>query len=236
MNHHFDVDDAVKHGVEKAILLSNIKFWLDKELANKDNKQTKIKEYEGNSYVWTFNSAQAFEELFPYMKRRSISRWLSELEKEGVIISSNFNKHSYDRTKWYTMPNYKIGDSIGQNEKGFSQNDPPIPYINTDKKHSIEEIPKPVQEFDFQAKIKMLKESKRDMDTIIGCYWGHKKMILPTKEAYQAGFKRCIRSAKILQGYPDKDLWDTFFYLDKQNFKWTLETVVKYIGEINNLR
>jgi len=61
-------------------------------------------------------------------------------------------------------------------------------------------------------------------------------MILPTKEAYQAGFKRCIRSAKILQGYPDKDLWDTFFYLDKQNFKWTLETVVKYIGEINNLR
>ena len=53
--------------------------------------------------AWTYSSAKVYQEKFPYFSERSISRWLSELEKEGFIASANFNEHKYDRTKWYTI-------------------------------------------------------------------------------------------------------------------------------------
>ena len=99
--HHFNIADAVQYGTDKAVLLYNLRFWLD---YNKANKKNIHKHINGKEYYWTFNSGEAFAELFPYMKRRKISRHLRELEEAGVIISGNFNRMRYDRTKWYTIP------------------------------------------------------------------------------------------------------------------------------------
>lgn len=136
--HAFNVSDAKKYSIEKAILLFNLRFWLDKNKANGHNAK--------DGYYWTYNSAKAFCELFPYMKEKSIARWLKELEDIGVLMSSkNYNKHKYDKTKWYTIPSeYAISQnekrisqddiSITQNDISISRNDTPIPYINTDVK------------------------------------------------------------------------------------------------------
>lgn len=151
-SHSFAIEDAQKYGIEKAILLQNLRFWLDKELANtqrdEEDSGPKIREHEGTKYVWTYNSAKAFSELFPYMSEKSISRWLRELEDDGIIISGVFNKLKYDKTKWYTMPEYSIGQNVlsiaqkresvahfgqseGQNGQSEGQNGQPIPDINT---------------------------------------------------------------------------------------------------------
>lgn len=144
-SHSFSIEDAQKYGIEKAILLQNLRFWLDKELANseRDSEDSgpKVKEHEGADYVWTYNSARAFANLFPYMAPRSIGRWLGELEADGIIISGVFNKAAYDKTKWYTMPEYSLGQngkSVSQNGQSTSQNGQsegqdgqPIPDINT---------------------------------------------------------------------------------------------------------
>ena len=37
MQHSFEVEDAVKYGVEKAIILNNLRFWLEKNRANRKN-------------------------------------------------------------------------------------------------------------------------------------------------------------------------------------------------------
>jgi hypothetical protein len=68
--------------VEKAILLSNIRFWLKIEATDlaRAEARSKIKDYYGKKYVWTYNSATSFSELLPYLKAQSISRWLRELE------------------------------------------------------------------------------------------------------------------------------------------------------------
>ena len=135
--HHFQVDDAVLHGVEKAVLLNNLKYWLDHARANGK------KAIDG--YYWTFNSATSFAELIPYIDSRKIGRLLRELESDGVIITGNHNKAGYDRTKWYTMPEYALKapkTDIVQNvtidshnmDNALSQNEQPIPDINTDKK------------------------------------------------------------------------------------------------------
>ena len=102
VEHHFAIDDAIKFGINKAILLYNFKFWLEHNKARKINIK---KHTNGKSYYWTYNSGEAFALLFPYMNSKSISRQLLEMERDGLIFSNTFNKNNYDRTKWYTIPN-----------------------------------------------------------------------------------------------------------------------------------
>lgn len=142
MNHSFDVDLAVQFGIEEAIIIENLAFWIKKNVAN--NKNFIEGEY------WTYNTCKAFNELFPYMNPRKIARVLEKLEKENIIKSDNFNKAKYDRTKWYciidndiknkykipiNVDNYsfdKMTNGFDKMTNGFVQNDKPIPDINTD--------------------------------------------------------------------------------------------------------
>lgn len=132
--HSFDVQDAIDHGVEKAVILSNLRFWLDKVRANKRDDNTH------DGYYWTYNSVAAFCELFPYLSKGKIQRHLNSLESEGVILSGSYNKHKYDRTKWYSMPEFKTNDSTNQETNyhsldmvnGNLGNSEPIPYVNPD--------------------------------------------------------------------------------------------------------
>lgn len=95
MNHSFNVDIAKKYGMFAAVLLEYLDFWVTK------NKANDAQFYDG--YYWTYNSTKALTELFPYVSRATISRTLSRLEEEGLILSGNYNKSAYDRTIWYTL-------------------------------------------------------------------------------------------------------------------------------------
>jgi len=122
--HCFNTKEAEIYGIEKAILLYNLRFWLEKNRANEKNVY--------NGSVWTYNSSEAFSELFPYMRSSSIRRWLRELENDDVILSTTeFNKLSFDKTKWYTIPNEFSVDqndqSVDQNDQSVDQNDQTIP-------------------------------------------------------------------------------------------------------------
>jgi len=144
-HHIFTIDEAIKYGIEKAIILYNLRYWLEHNRANGKN----IHEYDGDderyhgrTFVWTYNSSTAFEKLFPYMKASSIRRWLSELEQDGVLVSSNaYNQHRYDKTKWYSIvsefelvneqPIDQNERGIAQNEQRVDQNEQTIPNVNT---------------------------------------------------------------------------------------------------------
>lgn len=130
LNHYFDVDIATQFGIEESILLCNIRFWIEKNKANDKGY------HDGN--WWTYNSVKAFNELFPYMTPHVISRALQHLEQAGIIITGNYNKSTYDRTKWYAITEIGwalFGESIPKkaemedqkNVIPFSKNDKPIP-------------------------------------------------------------------------------------------------------------
>lgn len=94
----FSTDDAVKHGVDAAILLHNIRYWLDHARAHGEN------EYDG--YFWTYATASKLTSIFPFWSSNKIQKMIKKLEEDGVLISSSYSKSSFDRTKWYSMPDF----------------------------------------------------------------------------------------------------------------------------------
>jgi uncharacterized phage protein (TIGR02220 family) len=132
MIYSFDVSIATEIGVDEAIMFQNLVFWISKNQANQ-------KHYHDGRY-WTYNSQQAFCELFPFWSRRQIQRILNSLEEKNIIIRANHNKSTYDRTSWYALTD--LGHSITRNGSlhctkwcnGKYETVQPIPDINTDNK------------------------------------------------------------------------------------------------------
>lgn len=136
--HYFNADEAIKYGIEKATMIYNIRYWLKINRANDTNIKTK----DGKKYYWSFNTVSAYKDIFPYFTESSMQRWLKELEKDGVVIVGSFNKKKYDRTKWYTLPEFEIDETITQNDECNNQNDEPIP----DSKQQIINTHIPIEE------------------------------------------------------------------------------------------
>lgn len=158
IEYHFNVNVACEVGVNGAIILNNIRFWIMKNEANGQNF------FDGE--YWTYNSYPAMAELFPFWSEQAIRREIGKLEKNGYLKAGNYNKLQYDRTKWYTLTRkakdlFKIDSSIvskstdgtveidrwsdrnRQMEKlkstdGSAEIDRPIPYIKPDNKTHME--------------------------------------------------------------------------------------------------
>lgn len=95
VNHHsFNTAVAEDFGVEKAIILEHFVFWVRKNYANRKNIYK-----DGKAY--TYNSAEAFAEIFTYFKARKIAELLRQMEADGLIQSIQI--HGTDRKKSYTV-------------------------------------------------------------------------------------------------------------------------------------
>lgn len=165
MKYTFDPVIAKRYGVEGAIIIENLYFWIMKNKANDKN-------YFDGDY-WTYNSVKAFEELFPFWTKRQIERILKNLEKEGAIKTGNYNKSPYDRTKWYALNKmiysiYANGEmKITKHVNENTQNVEPIPYINTDDKPNY----KP------DNKKEKGKKKVTELDKIIESYTSNSELI-----------------------------------------------------------
>ena len=105
MFYAFDGEAAEKYGVDEAILLYHIAYWVYINEAMEKNFL--------NGRYWTYNSGKAFERLFPYWKDRQIRNKLQHMVDEGLILKGTFGDNRYDHTCWYTLSDK--GKSICQN-------------------------------------------------------------------------------------------------------------------------
>ena len=104
MEHHFNVELAKEYGILEAVILNNFQHWIEKNRANGTNYH--------DGFYWTYNSARAFSELFPYASQKQIRKALQHLISEGIVQTGNYNKTPYDRTLWYSLT--EKGNSIFQ--------------------------------------------------------------------------------------------------------------------------
>lgn len=85
-NHSFNTDFAKKWGIEEAILLENIGFWVHKNLKNEQAKH--------DGLFWTYNSVKDFSLQFEYMSEKTIRTALEKLEAQKVLKSAKLHTKS----------------------------------------------------------------------------------------------------------------------------------------------
>lgn len=88
---------AKQYGVESAILIQHFQYSINYHKRNGNHF------YEGR--YWTYNSFPSLVNLYPFWSIQKIKRIIKYLLDKNVLISGNFNKHKYDRTKWYAFQN-----------------------------------------------------------------------------------------------------------------------------------
>ena len=93
--HFFLTEIAEILGVNEAIMLNHLIYWIATNSMNGKHY------FDGRH--WTYNSAEKYTIIFPYWSTGQIRRILKSLVFQGIIIEGNYNKHKYDRTKWYAL-------------------------------------------------------------------------------------------------------------------------------------
>jgi len=153
----FASEDAKQYGVDGAIMLHHIRYWVAKNEANDRNF------HEGK--YWTYNSQQAFAKLFPFWTARKIGRLLTKLEDEGAIVSGNFNDKRYDRTKWFTLTNAIDNLSsmhMSNMTNGYVKNDSTIPDNYQETKQNTTHIVLPFDSDLFKESWTLWKKYKKE--------------------------------------------------------------------------
>lgn len=82
---------AVKIGLNEAIFIQQLHYWVDRSKNIIDGRQ------------WVYNTMADWSKQFPFWSQKTLSRTISNLEKQKLVISGNYNQKGYDRTKWYTI-------------------------------------------------------------------------------------------------------------------------------------
>ena len=93
--YYFNAELAQRHGVNGAIFLHSMAFWVAKNRANGRHF------HQGRT--WTYNTLEALSRLFPFWTRRQLERIIARLREEGVLLTGNFSEDKTDRTIWYAL-------------------------------------------------------------------------------------------------------------------------------------
>lgn len=93
--------------LDEAVILQQIHYWLEKRLNIKDG------------YSWVYNSMVEWNKQFPWLSLKTLKRKFKSLEDKGLLITGNYNKAKFDRTKWYRIDYDAFSDlsnALGQND------------------------------------------------------------------------------------------------------------------------
>lgn len=101
MSHHtFDINIAQQYGIEAALLIHHIAYWIEfNERAGKNFHEGK---------TWMYQTQYEMSLHFPYIDYWKIHRTLKDLIEKGILIKGNFNKNKFDKTIWYTFKNKEM--------------------------------------------------------------------------------------------------------------------------------
>lgn len=92
---------ATEIGLNEAIVLQQMHYWINKSNHIHDNKR------------WIYNSYKEWQQHFPFWSNATIRRTISSLEKQELVLVGNYNKAGFDKTKWYSI-NYSTLEGVSK--------------------------------------------------------------------------------------------------------------------------
>lgn len=95
MQYQFDVGLAKEYGVDEAVFVHNIYFWVLKNEANGRHLH--------DGKTWTYSSIEGLTKLFPFWTSRQIERVVRNCRDKGLIETAKLSDNPRDRTTWFTI-------------------------------------------------------------------------------------------------------------------------------------
>ena len=131
-------------GVNEAIILQQVNYWIKtKEKSNQDYI---------DGHYWVYNSYEKWKEQFFFLSTRTVRRVFNSLENKGILLSGNFNKAGFDRTKWYTIDYEVLNSIISSGQSGHMvYPNCPNPNVQPDQANTID-YPKTTSETTLKIK------------------------------------------------------------------------------------
>lgn len=225
-NHSFNVQMADRHGVDEAIMIEQLYWWIHH---NECEEEMVI-----DGRIWCRCSAKGFRRWLSYMSEQKIARILRQMEEKKMILVGNFNKKATNQTKWYTFTDAfkkkmeevgydfsKMKTGIFKNEKSYNSiiNNP----IN--KEYTVQEEEKIIlsddnikKDFDHFYKLYPKKKSK----SVAEKAWNKlsakdKKEAIDKLPAYIADCLKCKRDYKYPSTYLNQRTWEDDFNISKES-------------------
>lgn len=243
MVYNFDIDVAKEYGVNEAIMIANLQFWIMKNKANQVNYM--------DGHYWTYNSISAFCELFPFWSVQNIKTILNHLKEKGIIVVGNYNKSKYDKTNWYAFKDEEYWLKGGKKEKNIESIDwlesnnqevdsnHPIP----DNKHRLNKNGKP---FLYIGEFKNVKLTKEEFEKLVEKYGWYFEDAVEALSAYLAakGDKYKDHYAVMKEKNwvwekvhkdPDCGVGRCEFIIDEKMGVSRIKTPLEYYGDLYNI-
>lgn len=210
---------AVKLGLNEALVLQQIHYWAAMKLNLKDG------------YYWVYNTYEDWAKQFPFMSKSTIGRVLRNLEKDKVIVVGNYNKLSFDKTKWYRIDYNelkKYEDNTSQD--GFVNPVSDIPKSNHDdvklvSSRKSERVNNTIDYTKTSADIKDIVEPKAQQPSPIP------KIIEYLNTVANKKFKANTQATKSLIQARLKEytLQDIKYVIDNKTAEWIDTDMAKYL-------
>lgn len=162
---------AAEIGLNESIVLLQIEWWIRHSTNERDGKR------------WTYQSlSEMNEKAFPFWSKDTINRAVNNLLAREFIEEGNFNRHQYDKTRWFALNCEAINalaaaqiqtstsqdrTSTSQNEKWTQQNRTTIPETpqKNPSKEKLIKFPQTREEDSFSDGVDSDKSiSKKERD------------------------------------------------------------------------
>ena len=95
MEHSFDIEAAQKYGVNAAIVLRHLQYWIIKNKTHNKNFH--------DGRFWTYYSVSGYTKVLPYLTQKQVRRALQILIDQKVILKGDYNKFRNTKTSWYSF-------------------------------------------------------------------------------------------------------------------------------------
>lgn len=91
-DHSFSRTFAKQHSINEAIVLEQLAFKTSEKLHWRDGKW------------WFYDTLDELQKKLPYLGRSTIDDVVQKLESKKLLEIGNYNKASYDQTRWFHVP------------------------------------------------------------------------------------------------------------------------------------
>lgn len=104
----FDARDAARYGLVGAVLLADVRFWIDVNRKNEAQSPAALRRHYRDGTWWTYATDRELSERHPYLSPDQVRRARAALVADGALRVARFD--GFDRRTWYSIDASEVGD------------------------------------------------------------------------------------------------------------------------------